>query len=224
MRKALFISLILLALTSCGKSEDEQMNAMITEATKAFLYIPESYDPVSTQCDSMLLDIINDANIKKSAKIISLIKDVNNLQKQIERDVEQREYWRGKYNEFYRDYSKKVQLNEEKKNQSLIQAYKLFNELLEDYNKPKEFIGFIVEHRFRAKNNMGNVMFGDVIYILNKDKSSIVATYKTDRDDFLGFVQMIAAIQEIGEDYNINEIDLIDICDNIKNKFEFLYN
>lgn len=223
MKKAFYILIILLVLASCGKSEEEKINDMITEATKASLFIPESYDPVSTQCDSITIDIINETNIKKAVKIKELVNEVNNLQQQIEREVEQREYWRGKYGEFYSDYSKKVLRSEEKKNQALSQAYKLFEELLQAYNKPKEFIGYIVEHRFRAKNNMGNVMFGDVIYILNKDKSAIVAAYESDKDDFLTFVQMIGAIKEMGEDYNKDDIDLIDICDNIKSKFELLY-
>lgn len=53
MKKVLYILIIILVLASCGKSEEEKMNDMITEATKASLFIPESYDPVSTPCDSL---------------------------------------------------------------------------------------------------------------------------------------------------------------------------
>lgn len=208
-------------LSSCGKSEEEKLNNMIAEATKANLYIPESYDPVSTECDTLGRNIIIKANIQKSAKIISLTREAEGLQTQIERDADQRDYWRGKYGEFYSDYSKKVQRGEEKRDKLRAQANKLFVELLEDYNGKREFCGFIVEHKFRAKNNMGNVMFGDIIYILNKDKTEIVAAYDTSDDDFINFIQMVDAMQQIGEDYSIDEIDLADICNNIKSRFDF---
>lgn len=221
MKKLLLLLSIVLMLSSCGKSDEEKLNEMIAEATKANLYIPESYDPVSTECDTLGRNIINKANIQKSAKIISLTRDAEGMQTQIERDAEQRDYWRGKYGEFYNDYSKKVQRGEEKRNKLKAQANKLFAELLEDYNGKREFCGFIVEHKFRAKNNLGNVMFGDVIYILNKDKSEIVAAYDTSDDDFINFIQMVDAMQQIGEDYNIEEIDLADICNNIKSRFDF---
>ena len=67
---------------------------------------------------------------------------------------------------------------------------------------------------------MGNVLFGDVIYILNKEKTEILAAYDTSDDDFVGFVQMTGAMQEIGMNYNLEEINLEDICDNIKSAFE----
>lgn len=221
MKKFLLLLSVVLMLSSCGKSEEEKLNNMIAEATKANLYIPESYDPVSTECDTLGRNIIIKANIQKSAKIISLTREAEGLQTQIERDADQRDYWRGKYGEFYSDYSKKVQRGEEKRDKLRAQANKLFVELLEDYNGKREFCGFIVEHKFRAKNNMGNVMFGDIIYILNKDKTEIVAAYDTSDDDFINFIQMVDAMQQIGEDYSIDEIDLADICNNIKSRFDF---
>lgn len=220
MKKFFLLLSIFFILTSCGKSDEERINDLVGEATKATLYIPESYDPVSTQCDTLGRNIINPANIKKSAKIISLVREAQSTQRQIDYDLEQRDYWQGKYGNFYNDYSKKAQSGEEKRDKLKSQAMKLFAELLKDYNTRKGFYGYIVEHKFRAKNNMGNVMFGDVIYILNKDKTEIVAAYDTSDDDFVGFLQMVGAMQEIGENDNLEEINLEDICDNIKSVFE----
>lgn len=115
---------------------------------------------------------------------------------------------------------RKYRKENKKKDELQAQANKLFAELIEDYNTDRGFYGYIVEHTFRAKNNMGNVMFGDWIYILDKDKSKIVAAYDASDDDFLGFNQMIEAMHEIGENYNLEEINLEEICDNIKSRFE----
>lgn len=220
MKKLFLLLGIFFILTSCGKSDEEKLHDLIGEATKASLYIPESYDPVSIQCDTLGRNIITPANIKKSAKIISLVREAQSTQRQIERDLEQRDYWQGKYGDFYNDYSKKVRSGEEKRDELKTQAMELFAELLKDYNAERGFYGFIVEHKFRAKNNMGNVLFGDVIYILNKEKTEILAAYDTSDDDFVGFVQMTGAMQEIGMNYNLEEINLEDICDNIKSAFE----
>ena len=220
MKKLFLLFSILFVLSSCGKSDEEKLNDLIEEATKASLYIPESYDPVSTQCDTLGIDIINPTKIKKSVKIISLVREAQSTQKQIEWDLEQQDYWQGKYGDFYNDYSNKVRRGEEKRDKLKSQAMRLFAELLNDYNTNRGFYGYFVEHKFRAKNNMGDVMFGDVIYIVNKDKTKIVAAYDSSDDDFVGFVQMTGAMREIGENYNLEEINLDEICDNIKSAFE----
>lgn len=219
MKKLFLLLSIVMMLSSCGKSDEEKLNDMIAEATKSSLYIPESYDPVSTQCDTLGRDIINPTNIKKTAKIISLVRKAQEVQIQMGSDADSVVVGEGNMGS-YSDYSRKVQRREEKRNQLKAQANELFAELLEDYNRNRGFYGYIVEHKFRAKNNRGNVMFGDVIYILNKDKTEIVAAYDTTDDDFLGFIQMVGAMQDIGENYNLEEIDLEEICDDIKSRFE----
>lgn len=223
MKKLFLLLSIFFILTSCGKSNEEKIKDLIAEATKASLYIPESYDPVSTQCDTLFRDIINPANIDKSAKIMSLIRQVQYTQGQIERDIELCEMSYGKYEHRYNEYSNKVRKGEEKRDELKAQANKLFAELLKDFYKDRGFYGYIVEHRFRAKNNMGTVMFGDMIYIISKDMTEVVAAYDTSDNDFVQFMQMVGAIQEIGENYNLEDINLEEICGNIKSVFELQY-
>ena len=59
MKKLFLLLSLVMMLSSCGKSDEGKLNDMIAEATKSSLYIPESYDPVSTQCDTLGRDIIN---------------------------------------------------------------------------------------------------------------------------------------------------------------------
>ena len=66
-------------------------------------------------------------------------------------------------------------------------------------------------------------MFGDMIYIINKDITEVVAAYDTSDNDFVEFMQMVEAIQEIGENYNLDEINLGEICANIKSVYELRY-
>ena len=223
MKKLFLLLSIFFILTSCGKSNEERINDLIAEATKASLYIPESYDPVSTQCDTLYRDIINPANIDKSAKIMSLIHSIQSTQREMEYCVRQRDFLSGKSAELYNDYAKRVISGEETIDGLKAQANKLFAELQKDFYNDRGFYGFIVEHRFRAKNNMGTVMFGDMIYIINKDITEVVAAYDTSDNDFVEFMQMVEAIQEIGENYNLDEINLVEICANIKSVYELRY-
>lgn len=223
MKKLFLLLSIFFILTSCGKSNEEKIKDLIAEATKASLYIPESYDPVSTQCDTLFRDIINPANIDKSAKIMSLFRSVQSTQREMEYCVRQRDFLSGKHAELYNDYAKRVISGEETIDELKAQANKLFAELLKDFYKDRGFYGYIVEHRFRAKNNMGTVMFGDMIYIISKDMTEVVAAYDTSDNDFVQFMQMVGAIQEIGENYNLEDINLEEICGNIKSVFELQY-
>ena len=228
MKKLLLFSIILI-LTSCGKSHEEDsngksdeknLNELIAKATKASLYIPESYDPVSTTCDSMRRPILSYTNIKKSAKIISLVREAEELQLYIDMDADIAELSRTLDGSSNNMYAKELTRNEAKKADLMAEASRLFTELSKDYFAPQDFYGYVVEHKFRAKNNMGNVVFGDILYILNKDKTEIEATFDTSDDDFVRFIQLIDAISEMGNNYSQEDLDLTDICKNIKSKFE----
>ena len=223
MKKVFLLLSILFILSSCGKSDEEKLNELVANATKAILYIPESYDPVSTNCDSLLTDIVTEANVKKVSKIIELVKEAQSAQQDMERDIESREYWRGQYGKLYNEYAAKAEKAETKYNKSLTEAQNLLNQLLTDYRHDDGFQGYIVNHRFRAQNNAGNVLFGEYLFILNKDKTEIVAGYDVESEDFLNFTQMIGQLREIDYDVPVEEIDIFELCDNIKSKFELQY-
>lgn len=222
MKKSILILWMLLILIGCGKSNEEKLNELIAEKTKSTLFIPESYDPVSLECDSISRNIISDVNIKKSAKIIEKMKEAKRYQREMDSNAEERDYWQGKYGEFYSDYSRKFAQAKEKRDKVISEADILFQELLNDYSAEPEFCGYIVNLRFRAKNNAGNVLFGEYVFILDKEMSNILAVYDATTDDFLGFFQMVGRMQEITQDEQ-EEYDLGEICDNIKTAFELQY-
>lgn len=221
--KNLYIVLVgCLLLTACGKSEEEKLKDLVAEATKSSLYIPESYDPVSTECDSLMTSVITAKNIKNAAKFVELMTEAKGLQRDIEYNTEQTEYWKGKYGDFYRDYSKKAQRGIDKQQKKLDEARAIVADIYQQYTAEPEFIGFIVDHKYRAKNNAGQVCFGEVIYILNKEKDAIVAAYSVDDEDMLYFLQLSSALKELGSECEFEEVDLYEISDNIKSKYELL--
>jgi len=223
MKNFLIVLLGCVLLIACGKSDEEKLKDMIAEATKSALYIPDSYDPVSTECDSLMTSVITSANIKKAEKFVELMNEAKSLQRDIDMNIERRDYWRGKYGEFYSDYSKKAQRGIDKQKNKLEEARAIVADIYSQYTAEPEFIGYIVDHKFRAKNNAGQVLFGENLYILNKEKNAIVAVFSADEENMLYFLQLATALKELGPECNIEEVDLFEISDNIKSKFELQY-
>lgn len=203
MKKVFLLLCVALMLVACGKSEEERVKELVAEASRNTMLLPESYDPVSLHCDSMSIDIINDKNIRKAVRITELRGKADNLQREIESDMEQRDFWKGKDHGFYTEYSKKVddKVAERMKYESEMLA--ALSELQKEYwskwgNKNKEVCGYIVEHRFRAKNNAGVVGFCDMIFLLNKDKTEVVGAYNVADPSFQKFMGVIDSIVELG--------------------------
>ena len=83
-----------------------------------------------------------------------------------------------------------------------------------------------LHHKFRAKNNAGQVCFGEYVFILNKEKTEVLAAIDAQDEKTLYFFQLTGALQELGEGIdtdNLSEQKLFEISENIKSKFELQY-
>lgn len=217
MRNFLFLIGISILMVSCGKSDEEKVKDLIAEYAKSTLYVPESYDPVETKVDSMFIDIINEKNIKIAARIVELWNESNSLQREIDLNMEERDFWRRGSSEFYRKYSSKVQRDVSKRLEYDNEMFNLINELLKEYwsqANNKELKGYLTRHRFRAKNDAGTTGFCEMIFILNKEKNNVVAAYDVDEPEFQNFMKIIDAVVELGPE-NINE-EPVDIKKSMK--------
>lgn len=194
-------------LSAC-KSQEDKLNELIADATKSTLYIPESYDPVSTDCDSLFANYISETNINKSASFGKIMKEAKSLQRKVE---------------FCKDLSWNTQHYESKLNKRLNEAQKIIEDIYNQLQESGEFIGFLADHKFRAKNNDGQVNFGEYIFILDKDKAHILSTFNGRNENVLYFFQLVSELEKQEEDNNISEIDLFEIADNIESKIELLY-
>ena len=70
-------------------------------------------------------------------------------------------------------------------------------EMKELLQKEPEFIGYKATHRYRAKNNAGQVLIGDQFYIFNKDLTEILASYDMDSDEYIISQEVIKQISQI---------------------------
>lgn len=199
-QRLLLLAIATILFVSCG-NEEKRINKLIADASKSMLYYPESYDPVSLKIDSLFTDIITDKNIKKANRLVSITNQVESLQRQIEYSEEEVEYWKGKYyaNDMLKKYSREVESNTQKKDDLVEEGRQIYSELKEVVNAERSFRGFVVEHRFRAKNNNGNVLMSDMLYILNKEKTEVICGYDETDVEFQNFLQVINEIKESEE-------------------------
>ena len=80
---------------------------------------------------------------------------------------------RNEYQEAKDEYDE----NTQNRTEAISKAKKLGEELKKMMDKERMFIGYKVQHRYRADNNAGNTLFGEKIYLFDKNMNQIVASY-----------------------------------------------
>ena len=97
-----------------------------------------------------------------------------------------------KHKEEYERYSAKLdELNNrlQKKGESLVPLFK----------QEPSFIGYRVVHKFRYENEEGQTTFGNMLFIIDKDIQTILASYDMDSMEYQLMEQSIKEIQEVAE-------------------------
>lgn len=89
-------------------------------------------------------------------------------------------FGRNNYMEAKEEYHK----NAENKKNAEKNAKILVDELKGMLEKEQQFIGFKARHSYRANNNAGQVVFGNMYYLFDKDVSKIIAVYDMDSDEY----------------------------------------
>ena len=67
------------------------------------------------------------------------------------------------------------------------------------FKKDPSFIGYRVVHKFRYENEEGQTTFGNMLFIIDKDLQSILASYDMDSMEYQLMEQSIKEIQEVAE-------------------------
>ena len=210
MRRILLGALLVTLFASCSKSLEDKANTLIEEDIKKTLYHPETYDPAETQVDSAFTPFDNTIEL---CKIGMSIDEYDRKMKSAKSSMSiwsgpyQSAYSKNEYQEAKDEYDENAQnkKNAEKK------AKKLADELKTMLDKEQLFIGFKARHRFRANNNAGQIVFGEMKYLFDKDMNKIVASYDMDDDEYktvqIVYKQMLGEdVQIEGENFDDDEV------------------
>lgn len=182
-------NLLLLALTSfilvgCEASTEKKIEKMVNEEVKKSLYIPDSYDPVETIVDSAFSPLDNPYFLNDMQLLSELGKEMNNLEHQANRAKSSMSIWGnsyGYYSSFERNEFEEAKAAYDKimSQQTMIQnnVETISNELREIMEEGNYFIGYKATHRYRAKNNAGQTIMNDAVFIIDTELTKVIGQY-----------------------------------------------
>ncbi len=204
MKRILLSGVMFIALfASCNKSPEDKANALIKEDIKKILYHPETYAPAETLVDSAFTPFDDPEFYEKTALLCKLGMAIDEYNSNMKSAKSSMSIWSGPYqgafgrNE-YQEAKKEYNENAEKKKKAERKAKKLGEELKAMLEKEQQFIGFKAQHRYRANNNAGQTVFGEMECLFDKDMSEIIASYDMNGEEYKA-VQIVYK-QMLGED------------------------
>lgn len=203
MKRVLLGTLLITLFVSCGKSPEEKANALIEEDIKKVLYHPETYDPADTQVDSAFTPFDAPSFYEKTVQLCKLGMSVVECDRKMKNAKSSMTIWSGPYQSAFgrNEYQEaKDEYDENARNKKTLEAKVeiLAGELKTMLDKEQQFIGFKARHRYRANNNAGQTIFGEMKYLFDKSLSKIVASYDMDSEEYKT-VQVLYK-QMLGED------------------------
>lgn len=213
MKRVLLGTVLVALFVSCGKSLEEKANALIEDDIEKVLYHPGTYDLAETQVDSAFTPFDDPVFYEKTLQLYKLGISIDAYDRMMKNAKSSMSIWSGPYqsafgrNE-YQEAKDKYDENAQNKKSVKIKAKKLADELKSMLDKEQQFIGFKARHRYRANNNAGQTVFGEMKYLFDKDLSKIVASY--DMDGYEYKAAQNAYGQMLGEDAQIESGDFDD--------------
>ena len=185
---------------SCSKSLEDKANTLIEEDIKKTLYHPETYDPAETQVDSAFTPFDDPVFYEKTIQLCKIGMSIDEYDRKMKSAKSSMSIWSGPYQSAYskNEYQEAKDEYDE-------------NELKTMLDKEQLFIGFKARHRFRANNNAGQIVFGEMKYLFDKDMNKIVASYDMDDDEYktvqIVYKQMLGEdVQIEGENFDDDEV------------------
>ncbi len=182
MRKIFYLSLCVMLAIACTQSPQKKAEALVKESVQKLLFFPDSYEAIETQLDSAFSPHHDPASVTAVLDFYKKGYELEELDSEIKSAKSSMSLWSGpymtslgknEYNEAKEKYEKA-----QKQYESLLEKTKKQAEAFwKKMEEPKEFIGYKARHRYRAKNNAGNVMIGEMVFLFDKELTTVVAEW-----------------------------------------------
>lgn len=216
MKKVFYLALLLFGsfgMFSCSTPEGKA-KALIKEHMKETLYHPESYECASLQLDSAFAPFCSPDFHKKLFEIKAVSEQLENCKNEVESERRKAlgaessmSLWQGGWSDFggtqYRHYKAEYEEHMEKMKEQIAKQEEIrsrlksvYEEIKLEANQKPSFVGYFVAHRYRAKNNAGQTLLSDAVYIIDKDFSKILMSYDPEGDDYKYVNEMIEMIKD----------------------------
>lgn len=216
MKKVLYFTLMLLGMVgicSCSSPEDKA-KALLKEHMKTVLLHPESYECVSVEVDSAFAPFFSPSFHEKVLATKELWDGIQECESAIEserNEVSSAEsmmfIYRGGYSGHgrtqYRIYKEQLDEHQKKLDEETAKLNALqkkvasaYDEIKKEASQEPTFIGYVIVHRFRVKNNAGQMVLADVVCVTDKDFSKILASYGAGGDELTFLLKMMKLVKE----------------------------
>ena len=153
---------------------------------KKLLYIPNSYKAIDSKIDSSFSPYQDPEFIESVIQLNGLGEKMEEIEPDIKLAKSTMAIWvdsrfsssyaKNQYEEAKAEYDEAFEKYESlsSKRQAIL------NRLREEINKEPEFIGYMVFHTYRAKNNIGQNLIGQDIFFVDKDLTEVLAHTSTE--------------------------------------------
>jgi len=166
------IPLVIACSSEKSLSLQERAEQLAESVVKSTLYIPDSYEAVTTRVDSAFVSVYNDADIIGAAERIMEIEDDNKY------------YWLlndRKSGKLTKDIEEQIDIIR-------TRAAEL---------PEQEFCGWNIYHRCRAKNNAGGIGFVEMLLVVDKDVESVICAFDLDDRADINFKRYRRVIDDV---------------------------
>lgn len=196
------IVVMVMCLVSCSPSPQDKAEALVAEAMKMSLYVPESYEPLATQIDSAFAPYASPEFYDKVIEFMELSDELEDCERDMKwakssmlssKEIAHwSEYSRNEYEDDKAEYEECVAKYDDLQSE----REKLKDEIYEIASGQEEFIGYHIFHRFRCKNNANMSMVSDMLFLVDKDMVQILASYDAEEQEFEDFIEALDVIKE----------------------------
>ena len=192
MKKNLLFITVLVSLISCSQSPEEKVNALIEIDLKKSLYHPETYDPAETLVDSAFTPFDDPFFYEKTIELCKLGVEIEEYEQKIKYEKSDMAFYKDLLRIMYSNSDKEkydqAKVNYEKylaaKESAEQKILQVVEELKKEIEKGPQFMGFKARHRYRAQNNAGQIVFGEVKYLFDKEITKVISAYDMDGDEY----------------------------------------
>lgn len=204
MKKIVYFAIAAILFTACSQSKEQKAEALIKKEIIKSLYKPDTYKSIETKLDSAFAPIDDPKNLETVAELSELSKQIERLESTAKYKKSSMAIWSGPYTTAYE--RNQYQEAKEEYNEAISEietlrekGIKLMNELKEAFDTEKSFIGYKVTHNYRADNNAGQTLIGNVIFFVDNNLEEIL--YSIDADEY---TQKNEAIKLLIEEFQKN--------------------
>lgn len=210
MKRLIYFVAILLLTSACTTEEIALIRAerLAEKEIVQMLYVPDSYEAITTSVDSLFLSKYTDIEIlRAAAKIIETKENtsVGTLSQSIDSINEQMEFIKAR---------------------------------AEEIEGEKRHIGWAIEHRYRADNRLGHPDISEILIFADNTISEAIVSFSLDSDDSYSYqaiksvIDSTTKIEEFRQNFSnsasaiveeIESLDIDSIYESIEGSVEELY-